>query len=485
MDIKSNSSLAQKKEHELGLFRLIAVTLAFVMSIRNLPMLAETGWPQIFYMILAAVIFQIPVALLSAELATGFSSEGGAYSWIKQAFGKKWGFVGAWMFWAMMCVGMVMVASFIAAMIAYVFDPQLASNKFFIMGVSLICIWFPTIYNLRGLKASTLISAVGYFVGVAIPFVLIILFGAIWYFGGHAVDMAPLTWENAFPDFSKINNLVFFTGIILLYSGSEAVAVHAPQTKNVQKNFPKAMIVATLLLLVLNVIGALSIQMVVPANEIGLASGIMQTFHIFFTKMNVSWMTPVVALLIGFGAFGQLTTWLLGPSKSMLAVAKDGNMPEFFHRTNAQGMPVVFMILQAVILSAVTLVYLLVPTINAGFFMVLVLSVLLYSITYILIFASAIRLRYTFPDVKRAYRVPGGKAGIWILGSMGIFAMLLCLVLGIFPPSSLPTEHQPAYVIFELGGLLLFLAVPFGITYYMKRRELQAHSGDDIAGNKD
>lgn len=462
---------ANKGSHQLGLFKLIAVTLAFVMSIRNLPMLAETGWPQIFYMVLAAIIFQIPVALISAELATGFPSEGGAYSWIKQAFGKKWAFVGAWMFWAQMCVGMVMVASFIAAMLAYVIDPALASDRYFIMGISLICIWAPTVYNLRGLKASTLISTVGYFVGVAIPFLLIILFGAIWYFGGHPVDLAPLTWESVVPDFSNMNNLVFFTGIILLYVGTEAVAVHAPQTKNVQRNFPKAMIVATILLLILNVIGAISIQMVVPANEIGLASGIMQTFHIFFTKMNLEWLSPIVALMIGFGAFGQLSTWLLGPSKSMLAVAKDGNMPKFFHRTNGQGMPVVFMLLQAIILSTVAMVYLLVPTINAGFFMVLVLTVLLYSVTYVLIFASAIYLRYSQPDVKRTYRVPGGNWGIWILGCLGIFAMLLCMVFSVFPPTSLPEDSKLTYILFEVGGSLLFLVIPFFFSAYMKRKK--------------
>lgn len=472
MFLKSKTPLSDNKSeaHKLGLFRLIAVTLAFVMSIRNLPMLAETGWPQIFYMLLAAIIFQIPVALISAELATGFSSEGGAYSWIKQAFGKKWGFVGAWMFWAQMCVGMVMVASFIAAMLAYVVDPALASNRYFIMGISLVCIWAPTIYNLRGLKASTFISTIGYFIGVAIPFLFIILFGAIWFFGGHPIDLPPLSWGTVIPDFSQMSNLIFFTGIILLYSGSEAVAVHAPQTKNVQRNFPKAMIVATLLLLVLNVVGAISIQMVVPANEIGLASGIMQTFHIFFTRMNLEWLSPVIALMIGFGAFGQLSTWLLGPSKSMLAVAKDGNMPRFFHRTNGEGMPVVFMLLQAFILSAVTMVYMLVPTINAGFFMVLVLTVLLYSVTYILIFASAIRLRYTQPDAPRSYKVPGKNWGIWLLGGAGIFAMLLCMIFSIFPPASLPKDSRSLYISFELGGMLLFLIIPFLITAYMKRQ---------------
>ncbi len=36
-------------------------------------------------------------------------------------------------------------------------------------------------------------------------------------------------------------------------------------------------------------------------------------------------------------------------------------------------------------------------------------------IMYILLFASAIRLKYTQADVPRAYNVPGGKLGMWIV----------------------------------------------------------------------
>ncbi len=50
-----------KSSHKLNLFKLIMITLAFIMSIRNLPMLAETGWAQIFYMVVAALIFLSPL----------------------------------------------------------------------------------------------------------------------------------------------------------------------------------------------------------------------------------------------------------------------------------------------------------------------------------------------------------------------------------------------------------------------------------------
>ena len=39
---------------------------------------------------------------------------------------------------------------------------------------------------------------------------------------------------------------------------------------------------------------------------------------------------------------------------------------------------------------------------------------------YILVFAAAIRLRYTKPAAVRPFTIPGGKAGIWIVAGLGL-----------------------------------------------------------------
>ena len=455
---------------KIGLFRLVAVTLAFVMSIRNLPMLAEMGWLQVFYMVFAAIVFQVPLALISAELGAAFKSEGGAYEWIKLGLGKPWAFVAAWMFWSQMNVGMVMVTTFIASLLGYAIDPSLANQPLFVVIISLTCIWLLTWTNLRGLRLSSTVSTVAYIVGVFIPFCLIIGMCIWWFISGNPSQMPAFSMDAILPPLDTIDTWIYFSGVILLYSGSEAVSVHAPQTRNVQRNFPLAMLVATLFLVGLNIIGAFAIQMVIPSDEIHLSSGIMQTFSFFFNELEIGFITPYVAGMIAFGAMGQFSTWLLGPSKSMLVVVKDKSMPAWFGKTNKHGLPLVFMLIQAIILSSVTLIYLFVPSVNEGFFLILILTVLLYAVVYILIFLSAIVLRLKYPMVERPYRVSKGNGGLCFLSAVGILSMLFCIGISLIPPASWAGEKTPLYLLIELGGLCIFILIPFLFIRYMRRK---------------
>ncbi len=458
---------------KLNLFKLVMITLAFIMSIRNLPMLAETGWAQIFYMVVAALIFLIPTALISAELATGWPSAGGVYKWIKLAFGDRAAFVGAWMLWVQMFFGMVMIGSFIAAMIAFIFKPALANNNIYIAVVTIAIYWVATLFNMKGLKSASLISSVGFLVGVLIPFILILGFGLNYFLGSNPIQLPKFTWSQVFPNFSSIRNLAFFVGIIFLYSGMEVSSVHANEVKNPQKNYPLAMLIAAIFIMALNIMGAFAIEIAEPRSSINLASGIMQTFTIFFNQQNVSWLIPIVALMAAIGAFGQLSTWVLGPSTAMLQVAKNGFMPKWWQKTNSAGVPIRFVLVQATMVSLVALIYVVVPAVNAGFFMVLILTTVLYAVMYLLLFASGIKLRYKYPDVKRAYRVPGGNIGMWIVGGLGFLTMFFVILISFFPPVNLKIGSPTFYVLFMVLGLLIFVTLPI-IIYARRKPEWKA-----------
>lgn len=458
---------------KLNLFKLVMITLAFIMSIRNLPMLAETGWAQIFYMVVAALIFLIPTALISAELATGWPTAGGVYKWIKLAFGDRAAFVGAWMLWVQMFFGMVMIGSFIAAMIAFIFKPALANNNIYIAVVTIAIYWVATLFNMKGLKSASLISSVGFLVGVLIPFILILGFGLNYFLGSNPIQLPKFTWSQVFPDFSSIRNLAFFVGIIFLYSGMEVSSVHANEVKNPQKNYPLAMLIAAIFIMALNIMGAFAIEIAEPRSSINLASGIMQTFTIFFNQQNVSWLIPIVALMAAIGAFGQLSTWVLGPSTAMLQVAKNGFMPKWWQKTNSAGVPIRFVLVQATMVSLVALIYVVVPAVNAGFFMVLILTTVLYAVMYLLLFASGIKLRYKYPDVKRTYRVPGGNIGMWIAGGLGFLTMLFVIIISFFPPANLKIGSPTFYVLFMVLGLLIFVTLPI-IIYARRKPEWKA-----------
>ncbi|MGL5245249.1 MAG: amino acid permease, partial [Sarcina sp.] len=154
------------KSKKITLFQLIAISIAFYGSIRNVPTVASVGWQSIFFMIGAGVLFAIPLSLIAAELATGWPEEGGSQVWVREALGDKWSFVTAWLLWVQMFFGMVMVASAFATMLAYVIGkPELAQNNVFVAIVIICTYWVVTLLNLKS-NLGKLLSSVGSVIGI-------------------------------------------------------------------------------------------------------------------------------------------------------------------------------------------------------------------------------------------------------------------------------------------------------------------------------
>jgi len=104
---------------------------------------------------------------------------------------------------------------------------------------------------------------------------------------------------------------------------------------------------------------------------------------------------------------------------------------------------------------------------------VLILTTVLYAVMYLLLFASGIKLRYKYPDVKRTYRVPGGNIGMWIVGGLGFLAMLFVILISFFPPANLKIGSPVFYVLFMVLGLLIFVTLPI-IIYARRKPEWKA-----------
>ena len=109
-----------------------------------------------------------------------------------------------------------------------------------------------------------------------------------------------------------------------------------------------------------------------------------------------------------------------------------------------------------------------VPGVNDAFWMLLALTILVYLIMYAMMFLAAIRLRYAKPDVHRAYKIPGGKAGMWIVGCLGLLTVLFTMVVCFFPPKQLPVGNAPLYVTLMGLGLLIIVLIPLLIYHFKK-----------------
>jgi amino acid transporter len=199
----------------LNVFTLVMMNLAVICTLRGLPMMAEDGFSLVFYYLVTVLVFVIPVSLVSAELATSWPPRGpgGVYIWVKEAFGERWGFLAIWLQWIQNVIWFPTALSFIAGTMAYVFAPQLANNKVYMVVVILVVYWGGTLANFRGTKTSGTISSICVIGGVFVPGALIIMLGIIWIFGGN-VSQISFSAHTFFPDLSDINNIVFLAGAL-------------------------------------------------------------------------------------------------------------------------------------------------------------------------------------------------------------------------------------------------------------------------------
>ena len=155
----------------------VGMTCALAVSIRNIPDVASTGWTMFFYMLVAAVAFGFPIALIAGEFTTSYPGAGGPELWNTKSLSGRWGFTTSWLLWVQMFPGMVMVASVLAPLAGYVInDVSLGLNNVFTLVCILVVYWGVTFLNMR-FDMSKIGGKIGIWLGLYIPIVAMFLLG--------------------------------------------------------------------------------------------------------------------------------------------------------------------------------------------------------------------------------------------------------------------------------------------------------------------
>ncbi|MCK4935087.1 MAG: amino acid permease [Simkaniaceae bacterium] len=459
------TTLPPKKK--LSIFVLIMMNVSIMASLRNLPLVAEYGYGACFFFVLAGLFFLVPCALVSAELATGWSKSGGIYVWVRDALGDKMGFFAIWMQWAHNLTWFPAILSFVATTLAYVLFPNLETSKPFALIVVLILFWGMTLINYFGIKLSTAFSTIGVIAGSLLPGFVIILLGILWIIGGNPLQI-HFADTKFIPDLNNFDQLAFLAGLFLAFSGLEVSAGFAGEVKNPQKNYPRAILISALIAFTIFLLGSFAISFIIPESEISLVSGLMQTLVALFKQFHISWLLPIFGILLIFGALAEGNAWIFGPVKALHMTAIHGNLPPKLQILNKYGMPKNILFFQAIIVSVFACIILYTPSLSASYWILSALSAQMYLLMYILMFISAIVLRYKKPHVPRTYRIPHPHKGIWIVSCIGILASLFGIFIAFFPPSQIQIGNIYLFEALMVGGLLLMVALPLTI-YALKK----------------
>ncbi len=445
---------------KITIFGLALLNVTAVVSLNGLPSEAEYGLSSIFYYLLAAILFLVPVSLIAAELATGWPEKGGMFRWVGEAFGGRLAFTIMMVLFVEVCVFLPTALTFGAVSIAYI-DPNevvassLAGNKIFVLALVLAVYWIATFIGLRGSAAFSTVAKYGGVIGVFIPAGVLVILGFAYVLSGNAPQVA-MAWGDIIPDLSNFGNVVLAASIFLMYAGMEMNAVHVKEVKDPTRNYPIAIMIAaggTVLILVL---ATLAIAFVVPHKAINLTQAILTAYHDLFAWAGIPWASSVVAVMLAIGVLACVTTWVVGPSTGVLAVAKAGYLPKAWQKTNKHGGATFILLLQAALVTLLSILFVVLPSVQAAYQILNQLANILYLSAYLCMFSAALRLRYSQPDRPRPYKLPGGNAGMWIVGGVGFLAALTAFVFSFIPPDQISVGSPEVYV-----GVLVVLALVF------------------------
>ncbi len=459
----------------MGVFTLAMINVSAIVSLRGLPAESTYGLSSAFYYIFAAVFFLIPVSLVAAELTTGWPQRGGVFRWVGEAFGTRLGFLAIWLQWIESTIWFPTVLTFAAVSIAFIgpnqsWDAALSSNSLYVLAIVLMVYWVATLLNFRGMRMSGAVTKWGTLIGTVFPAALLIILGMIYWSTGNPIDI-QMEAKDFFPDLSKFDNIVLAASIFLFYAGMEMSAVHVKEVDNPGHNYPLAIGIASILTVCIFVFGTLAIGFIIPESQINLVQSLLVAFDKLLTFFGATWMGPVIAICLTFGVLAQVVAWVGGPSKGLLEVGCAGYLPRFMQHTNRHGVQVGILLIQGIVVTLLSVFFVILPSVQTAYQVISQLTIILYLIMYMLMFAAAIYLRHREPHTPRRFRIPGGKVwGMWVVGGLGLIGSMAAFVLSFVPPSQIPVGSPLVYVGILVVGTVLFAGIPF-LIYAMRRPE--------------
>ncbi|MCH9613848.1 MAG: putative glutamate/gamma-aminobutyrate antiporter [Chlamydiia bacterium] len=456
--------LMKIKKH-IGTFFLTMLNIAIVASVTGFSVNAQFGLAFIPFFILVLVCFFIPSGLVTAELAAAIPEEGGIYRWVRKAFGKRWGFAAA-------CFQMFPnffwfpgVVAFAAAIFLDIIDPDFTYTKPTITAITVVILWLLTYLNCRGIRTTMLFSVIGAGFGILLPgFFIIIL--AIYFLASGGQSATPLTLDALIPTKSALHNLSYLSTLFLTFTGIEVAASYANRVQSPQKNFPRSILFSIILIAILYLFASLSIAIIVPKNNLNMITGVIDLMTRVLTPFRLNSLIPIMGILIVLGIISLVNAWIFGPIKSIYISAKEGCLPPYFQKLNKHGMPERLLVLQATVTSLMPLLFYLNPSRVVFFFTMYVMSGVIYMLMYFLLFLTAWRLRKNEPDLKRPFKIPGGRFGIGLTSLLGVCSGIFCLIFAMLPSRTIVSP-----VIYTVSVVLAYLCIvilPFWI--YSKRK---------------
>jgi amino acid transporter len=356
---------------------------------------------------LVPLVWSLPTSLMVGELASAVPEEGGYYCWVRRALGGFWGFQEAWLSMAASVFDMAIYPVIFVTYLGRIEPAWTAGSRgtWWALTVVVLC----AAWNLRGAKAVGE-GSVGLFCLLLSPFVVLTAVG-LWkgligqhgsgIFGGSSLWLKAPT---AGADFAGAVSVTLWN-----YMGWDNASTVAQEVKDPQRNYPRAMLTAAVLVALTYVLPLAAVALVgIPAEQFSTGA---------WTDAAREVVGPWLALCVVLGGtingFGMFNALMMSYTRVPYALAEEGLLPKVIARRTQAGVPWVSVLLCSTAWAL---------ALRMSFERLISIDLVLYGAALVLEFVALVVLRVKEPELVRPFRVPGR---LWGAVAVGVGPTLL------------------------------------------------------------
>jgi amino acid transporter len=346
----------------------------------------------ILILLLTPLLWSLPTAFMIGELSSALPFEGGYYAWVRRAMGNFWGFQEAWLSLVASIFDMAIYPTLFVLYLDRLFPWFQQGHRGLYVGMAVVIAC--AVLNIAGVKVVSHTS-LWLFFALSAPFLAIALI-APFRMGALAVATNP-----------SRSDVGILTGLLICmwnYMGWDNASTIATEVERPQRTYPRAMLLAVFIVAISYIIPVGAMWMTgLPASSwdtgfwadvAGILGGPLLRFGLALGGM-----------ISGFGMFNAL---VMSYSRLPLAMAQDGMLPKVFGKLYPKS--------KAPWVAIVVLACFWMPCLLLGFERLVTLDILIYGSSLFLEFLALAVLRFTEPNLKRPFKVPGGYLGAIAIG---------------------------------------------------------------------
>lgn len=434
------------KKPKFRLFSAVLATVCIVLVIDAVAPTAAIGNSQYAWWVIMILGFFIPYALISAELGTQYPSEGGMYTWVKKALGKKWAGRVAWFYWVNFPLWIASLADLATTLIMTAFGVEVTLVTALLIQLGYIVL-VTILGNLRISQSAWVAN-----LGAIVKFVVLAGIGAMGIYvfikQGSANpieswhDFVPLIAEGGGFDWAGVS---FVSLIIFNMLGFEVVGTFIDDMDNPKKQIPQAIILGAVLIALFYILPSFGIGVAVPFEELATNSGLLDSYQILLETVGlsagaISAIVTVVACLFLYTLIANISSWQFGVYSVTAYAAKDGIFPKSWTKTNKDGAPYVVSIWTSVVaavlaVAGIILAYVFpeAEELTNMFWAFFDLSLFCLLIGYIPMFFAFMKLHKKGIQDKKGYWIKGGAGKIALMGVVPVIMLFISLFFTLIP----------------------------------------------------